>query len=111
MFDFGDNSQVSTSSPIVNHTYSTPGNYTITATVKGSSGQQTSVSPLCTTTIDSGNVTPTPLPTPPSTPEVLPDTGKKGNLAIILGALLVTAGLIHVWLTQRGKLIVPPKKP
>jgi LPXTG-motif cell wall-anchored protein len=111
MFDFGDNSQVSTSSSTVNHVYTTPGIYTITVTLKGSSGQQTSVSSACTTKIDPGNVTPTPVPTPSASTQVLPATGTKSSFAILFGALLVTAGLIHIWLTQRVKLIVPPKKP
>lgn len=45
-----------------------------------------------------------------STLRFLPETGKPGSLLTFLGALLITAGLLHIYLSQRSKLIKGPKR-
>lgn len=40
----------------------------------------------------------------------LPQTGKAGQLMTIIGALFITGGLIHLWLTQRHKLLLGGKR-
>jgi PKD repeat protein len=108
-FQYGDNNQITTTKNTSSHTYTTPGVYTATLTLTGSSGNQASA-PACLVSITVGGGTSTPSPTPPGGSIILAQTGVTGQIMTFLGALLVTAGLIHIWLTQRKKIIVSPKK-
>lgn len=111
-FDFGNNDGVSGSSSVVNYTYAQPGTYQATLKVKGSLSGQSGETEACSVTIrvtgtaaQPTNVTPTPKPQ-----LYLPQTGVTGPLMTFVGALLITGGLLHVWLTSRNKLLVVPKR-
>lgn len=110
-FDFGDNNQVSVPGATTAHTYTTPGSYTATLQVVATSGT-TPVTEACSVPITVTGTNTTPTPTPPITRilPLLPPTGGAGVIMSIIGALLVTAGLFHIWITQRSKIIVAPKK-
>lgn len=110
-FAFGDNNQISTTSSTVDYTYTTPGSYTATLTLKSSTGDQTAVTSVCSVPITVGDSTTTVTsPSPGVIAPVLPQTGSSGPLVMLVGAALVTIGLLHIWLTQSKKIIRVPKK-
>lgn len=122
VFDFGDNEAISTSSNTATHVYATAGSYNAKLSVKGSQNVGGVTSPACNVPITVTAV-PTPTPTPGATPtptntpsvagvttHVLPQTGVAGPVMTLIGALFITVGMVHVWLTSRNKLIVVPKK-
>jgi LPXTG-motif cell wall-anchored protein len=100
---------------------------TATATPVATSTPSPTTTPKPTHTPGVGGGTPTPSPTPtviplgpgestpPATTQTaiaafLPQTGQAGSLMTLLGALLITVGLFHIWFTQRTKIIKPPKR-
>lgn len=114
-FDFGDNDAIATASQSASHTYAKPGTYTANLKVKGSNGAFAPEAVACSVKITVAGLTPTPLPT--NTPSVagsstsmLPQTGIAGPFMTLIGALFLTGGIVHIWFTQRHKLIIVPKK-
>ncbi len=110
-FDFGNNDGVTGSSSVVNYTYSQPGTYKATLKVKGSLSGQSGETDACTVTIQVTGTSNQPSVTPTPKPQLyLPQTGVTGPLMTFVGALLITGGLLHVWLTSRNKLLIVPKR-